>query len=331
MNDIDELPNWAGRALHTGSTPVVPGATPTPTPEKGGGGLRKVLLGLLAIVLLGGVAAAAYFIAGGGGDDDEVATDAATATTAADTAGANAVESAEVEPTDEAASPTTETTAEETTTSEAPAETEGEADSAAEGASDGVVAAPADYVSSDPNYEQRIAENTRYTVVKGGQVYLYGFLPTAELAAQLEAVAGAVVGPDNVFNEQFVDPDTPEANDAPIFVDDRVLFAFNSVAIEPDFLPILDLGILLLTQNPSATVTVIARTDATGSEAVNQRVSEQRAGAVVNYWVGKGIPRERITIDARGESEALDTDDDTTAAINRSVEFRVVNVLGLAE
>lgn len=329
MNDIDELPSWAGRALQTGSHPVVPAQTPTPTPEKGGGILRKLLLGLLAVAVLGGVAAAAYVIASG--DDDEVATDAATDTSADETTAADPAqtdtEGGETA-TDEAASPTTATTAASTTTS-TEASTDG--DEAAEGAtaSDGVLEVPAGYESSDPNYSARIAENTRYTVIKGGQVYLYGFLPSEELAAQIEAVAAGVVGPDNVINEQFVDPDTPEANDAPIFVDDRVLFAFNSVAIEPDFLPILDLGILLLTQNPSATVTVIARTDATGSEAVNQRVSEQRAAAVVNYWVGKGIPRERITVDARGESEASDSDDDTTAAINRSVEFRVVNVLGL--
>ncbi len=325
MNDIDELPSWAGRALQTGTTPAVPSAAPTPTPERGGGLLKKLLLGLLALVLLGGVAAAAFFIAGGG--DDEVATDAATDTTAADDA--TATDAVEATDTEEVASPTTATTAEPTTSSAA--ETEGAAaDPAAAdpAAADGVVAAPADYVASDPNYAERIAENTRYTVIKGGQVFLYGFVNSPEVAAQIEAIAAGVVGPDNVFNEQFVDVDTPETNDAPVFVDDRVLFAFNSVAIEPDFLPILDLGILLLTQNPTATINVISRTDAAGSEAVNQRVSEQRAEAVVNYWVGKGIPRERITIDARGESEASETDDPTTAAINRSVEFRLINVLG---
>ncbi|MEL7156764.1 MAG: OmpA family protein, partial [Actinomycetota bacterium] len=151
-------------------------------------------------------------------------------------------------------------------------------------------------------------------------------LATAALSEQIIAVASGVVGPDNVFSGQIVDPDTPDIDDAPVFIDDRVLFGFNSVAIEPIFVPILDLGVLLLSQNPTATITVVSRTDAVGSESINQEVSEQRAQAVVDYWAGKGIAPERVIIDARGESDASEDDDDQTAALNRSVEFRIANL-----
>lgn len=323
MNDVDELPSWAGRALQTGS--VTP-PTAEPPGRKGGGGTgRNLLIGLLGLLLLGAIGGIAFW-ASTQMSDDEVATDAAT--DAEENVTGDDAETSEAVTTDEPASPTTDTTTTDTST---PTETtdEDDADPASDpaaGESDGVLALPEGYEATDPNFDERVAANTRYTVLKGGQVFLYGYVPTAELGEQIIAVAGGVVGPDNVFSEQIVDPDTPDIDDAPVFIDDRVLFGFNSVAIEPVFEPILDLGVLLMSQNPTATVTVVSRTDAVGSEAINQEVSEQRAQAVVDYWAAKGIAPDRVVIDARGESDASDDDDDQTAALNRSVEFRIANL-----
>ena len=56
--------------------------------------------------------------------------------------------------------------------------------------------------------------------------------------------------------------------------------------------------------------------------------SQQRGQAVANYWIKKGIDQSRITIDARGEADAKDSDDAKAAALNRRAEFIITGLLG---
>ncbi|MBU1237830.1 MAG: OmpA family protein [Gammaproteobacteria bacterium] len=51
-----------------------------------------------------------------------------------------------------------------------------------------------------------------------------------------------------------------------------------------------------------SSVTVIGHTDRIGSEAANQRLSEQRAAAVKSYLQGKGV--NAVTFDAKGAGES---------------------------
>ncbi len=327
MNDGEELPSWAGRALQTGvppaqhQVPEQPLARELPPHDDGGGsggGARMVIVGLVALLVLAAAGVAGFLLTRGG---EEVATDAATATTqvaapATDAGAADGSTDGSTEAADPA--PTTPIT-EATTTTEAPTTTE-----TGVGLADGQLLLPDDFVPSDPNYEARIAENPRYTVVRGGIIHLYGFVPTQEVLDEIVAVVEGVGGPQGYVVETFVDPDAPLPPGAPVYVDDRVLFGFNSVAIEPEFIPVLELGTLLLSQNPDITIEVTARTDATGSAEVNLEVSRQRGQAVVNYWAGRGIDPARITVNAVGEADASENDDDLTAALNRSVDFLVI-------
>jgi outer membrane protein OmpA-like peptidoglycan-associated protein len=57
-------------------------------------------------------------------------------------------------------------------------------------------------------------------------------------------------------------------------------------------------------------------------------VSEQRAQAVIDYWVRKGIDPSRLIADARGETEASEDDDEETAALHRRAEFVIEGLLG---
>ncbi|MDH3679692.1 MAG: OmpA family protein, partial [Acidimicrobiia bacterium] len=168
----------------------------------------------------------------------------------------------------------------------------------------------------------------RYAVLEGGQLFLRGRVHSEAYGQRIEEVALGVMGPGNVINEYEVDPDTPDVIGGPVYVEDVVLFEFNSIEVAPAFLPILDLGTALMTQNPTVEITIVSRTDSAGSEAVNMDVSEQRAGAVVNYWARQGIDTSRLTIDARGEEEASAGDDESEAALDRRVEFIINNLFG---
>lgn len=68
----------------------------------------------------------------------------------------------------------------------------------------------------------------------------------------------------------------------------------------------------------NATFSIDGHTDARGSSAYNQDLSERRAAAVVDYLESLGISRDRLKAKGHGE-ESLRVDD-PFAAINRRVE-----------
>jgi outer membrane protein OmpA-like peptidoglycan-associated protein len=172
-------------------------------------------------------------------------------------------------------------------------------------------------------------DGDRQAVLRDGKVYLTGAVPSVEVGEQIAAKAAAVIGPDNVVNEYTIDPTVEiRPNDsAPLYIEDVVLFEFNSVEIADPFLPILDLGVLLMRQNPQATVTVVTRTDAVGSEETNLEVSQWRANAIVNYWLARGVDESQIKTDPRGEEGASEDDDEATAAASRRAEFIITGLL----
>lgn len=68
--------------------------------------------------------------------------------------------------------------------------------------------------------------------------------------------------------------------------------------------------------------TVEGHTDATGSDAYNQDLSERRAQAAVEYLAGKGIARDRLQSRGFGETQLKSARPDDP--INRRVEARLV-------
>jgi outer membrane protein OmpA-like peptidoglycan-associated protein len=167
-----------------------------------------------------------------------------------------------------------------------------------------------------------------YAVFTGGKVYLRGVYPSREVADQAVVAAIAVLGPDNVVDEMQIDPAAPlDADYFPVYIQDYVLFEFASADLAPDFLPILDLALIFLGQNPQATITVVARTDAVGSPEFNLDLSSQRAQAVIDYWLSHGVSPEQVVADPRGEDGATDGADAQAAAFDRRVELVVAGLL----
>lgn len=94
--------------------------------------------------------------------------------------------------------------------------------------------------------------------------------------------------------------------------------------IKPGLRPILDRFATTLNQNPVTKVTIIGHTDSTGTDAINNPLSVNRAAATRDYLVGQGVASSRIAIDGRGSREPI-ADNNTTEgrAKNRRVEIFV--------
>ena len=94
--------------------------------------------------------------------------------------------------------------------------------------------------------------------------------------------------------------------------------------IKPNFGPILNQFATSLNQNVVTNVTIIGHTDSTGSDAVNNPLSIDRAEAARDYLVSRGVARTRIVTDGRGAREPIaDNNTQQGRYKNRRVEIYV--------
>ncbi|GGK05230.1 OmpA family protein [Luteimonas terricola] len=110
---------------------------------------------------------------------------------------------------------------------------------------------------------------------------------------------------------------------------DGVTFDFNKTDLKPQFYPALNNVARTLAEYNQTIVEVAGHTDNVGGDAVNQRISEQRASSVANYLVGQGLMRERFEIVGFGKTMPIaDNSTEQGRAQNRRVEVRVVPLRG---
>lgn len=105
----------------------------------------------------------------------------------------------------------------------------------------------------------------------------------------------------------------------------NIFFETGSTALSPE--SYVELGILLklLQDNPSIKIEVSGHTDNVGSEAVNKRISQQRAKAVVDFLIGRGISKNRLTFKGYGFDRPIASNEtEDGRQLNRRTEFEVI-------
>jgi outer membrane protein OmpA-like peptidoglycan-associated protein len=115
-----------------------------------------------------------------------------------------------------------------------------------------------------------------------------------------------------------------EDNRLKLEIPSDISFDTGRYDIKPGLRPILDRFAHTLNQNPVTHVTIIGHTDSTGSDAINEPLSVNRAIATRDYLTARGVMTDRIAIDGRGSREPIA--DNATAsgrAMNRRVEIFV--------
>lgn len=75
--------------------------------------------------------------------------------------------------------------------------------------------------------------------------------------------------------------------------------------VKPQFQPLLNQFATSLRNNPNTDVVIVGHTDNTGTDAVNNPLSVNRAASVRQYLVSQGIATNRIQIDGRGSYEPV--------------------------
>lgn len=159
----------------------------------------------------------------------------------------------------------------------------------------------------------------------------------AVIGAAVGGVAGGVAG--NVWSKRMQDQkkqmeeatagtgvavtQTPD-NRLKLDIPSDISFDVGRADIKSNFRSVLDTFASGLVKNPASTVTIIGHTDSTGTDAVNNPLSINRAAAARDYLTTRGVASNRFTIDGRGSREPL-VANDTAAnkAKNRRVEIYV--------
>lgn len=111
-----------------------------------------------------------------------------------------------------------------------------------------------------------------------------------------------------------------------------ISFDTNRADIKSNFRPVLDRFASTLNENPSTTVTIVGHTDSTGSDAINNPLSINRAAHARDYLTSRGVAANRFNVDGRGSREPVASNDtEANRARNRRVEIYVAEQQAVAQ
>jgi len=104
-----------------------------------------------------------------------------------------------------------------------------------------------------------------------------------------------------------------------------ILFNSGKATFKQETFAVLQSITAILKQYPSSKFSIEGHTDSDGKDAANQKLSEERAGAVKNYLIENGIDASRLSSAGFGESKPIDSNKTAKGkANNRRVEVKLV-------
>lgn len=149
--------------------------------------------------------------------------------------------------------------------------------------------------------------------VGAGGGYLWSRHMQEQKAAMEQATRGTGVGVSQTADNQLK-----------LDIPSDVSFDVGRYDIKPNMAPVLNRLATSLTQHPVTTVSIIGHTDSTGSDAINNPLSVNRAAATRDYLAARGVSSGRMTIAGNGSRQPV-ADNATAAgrAMNRRVEIYI--------
>ncbi|HWJ71153.1 MAG TPA: OmpA family protein [Sphingobium sp.] len=153
------------------------------------------------------------------------------------------------------------------------------------------------------------------------------------VGAGIGAIAGAGVGAYMDSQEKKMRERTAgtgidvvrEGDELMLRMPSGISFATDQSSIQPQFRPTLDQVAQTLAEYPKTMIDVVGHTDATGSEAYNQGLSERRAASVADYLGSHGVASVRMATIGYGKTRPIATNETAEGrAENRRVEIKIV-------
>lgn len=165
-------------------------------------------------------------------------------------------------------------------------------------------------------------------IIGGGKGAAWG----AGIGAAVGGTAGAIIG--NKMDkqkkelEQINGAQVESINDGQaikVTFESGILFASNSSTLNTASQASLTNFATSLRNNPDTDLQIFGHTDNTGSDAINNPLSEKRAQAVYNFLTSKGISGSRMVSQGFGSTQPIsDNSSKTGRAQNRRVEVYIL-------
>ena len=165
-------------------------------------------------------------------------------------------------------------------------------------------------------------ETGEYTIVlPAGKKYSYraeekGFYAVSNFIDLLEL---------KIYTEKTVDLYLVPFEKGENFRLNNIFFDYSKATLQPESYPELDRLFDLLSKNSKLNIEIGGHTDDDGAADYNLTLSQQRAEAVVQYLVAKGLPASRFKAVGYGKNKPLvPNDSPENRAQNRRVEFTIL-------
>lgn len=160
-----------------------------------------------------------------------------------------------------------------------------------------------------------IGDSGKSAAIGAGVGALGGYIWSTQMAQKKAAMEQATAGTG-------VDVTQTSDNQLKLNIPSDISFDINSAVIKPNLRPILDQFAQGLANQPNTEIRIVGHTDSTGSDAINNPLSVNRAASARNYLVSRGVSAQRIQIDGRGSYEPIaDNYTEAGRAKNRRIEM----------
>ena len=184
--------------------------------------------------------------------------------------------------------------------------------------------------------QQTISKTAMYGLGGAATCGIVGALSHGSKGARNSALACGVVGAgvgaymdhqekllrDNLANSGV---DVERTGDQiKLVMPENITFATGSAALGGGASASLDKVAEVLAKYTDTTIQVIGHTDSTGSDAINEPLSRNRAAAVANFLSNRGVAANRISASGMGSRQPIASNTTTDGkAQNRRVEIKV--------
>lgn len=119
---------------------------------------------------------------------------------------------------------------------------------------------------------------------------------------------------------------TKVTEDGEVALLEPIQFETGKAVIKAVSFPILDEVVALMQARPALNIGVYGHTDDVGADAMNMKLSKDRAASCMRYLTGKGIKASRLSSEGFGETKPLvPNDSKESRAKNRRVEFKILS------
>ena len=160
-----------------------------------------------------------------------------------------------------------------------------------------------------------IGDSRGAAAVGAGVGALGGYIWSTQMAEKKAAMERATAGTG-------VDVTQTADNQLKLNIPSDISFDTGRSDIKPNLRPILDQFAHGLSSQPNTEIRIVGHTDSTGSDAINNPLSVNRAASARDYLVARGVDGRRIQIDGRGSHEPIaDNNTDFGRAKNRRIEI----------